>query len=320
MEKSAMKIVFMGTPDFATGALKKLISQDFNICAVITAPDKPAGRGQQLHESSVKQFASEHNIRILQPINLKDEIFLNELKLIGADLFVVVAFRMLPESVWSMPKLGTINLHASLLPFYRGAAPINWAIINGEVKTGVTTFFIEKEIDTGKIIEQASVVITEEMNAGELHNELLTVGAELLCSTINKIRTNKAEAHPQILNAEKPLKSAPKIYKENCRVLFNDTASQTHNLIRGLSPYPTAWTKIVLPDGTCKQFKLFRSKLTKRPVKDITSIHHDSEGVLVPCSDYFILITELQPEGKRKMTFKEFIAGNSLEGGQIDID
>ena len=320
MEKSAFKIIFMGTPDFAAGVLEKLLANGFNVTSVITAPDKPAGRGQQMHESSVKQFAAQQNIRVLQPVNLKDTVFLDELRSIEADLFVVVAFRMLPEVVWRMPKLGTINLHASLLPQYRGAAPINWVIINGETKTGVTTFFIEKEIDTGKIVEQASTAITEEMNAGELHDQLLNIGAELVCSTLDKIRTNVAQGHPQSIRINEPLKSAPKIFKEDCRVLFNTTARKTHNLIRGLSPYPSAWTKILLPDGSCKLFKLYRSELTTLAVNGAQTILHDSNGILVPCRDYFVLITELQPEGKRRMNFREFITGNSLEGGQIQLD
>lgn len=319
MEKSEFKIIFMGTPDFASGVLRELLSEGFNISAVITAPDKPAGRGQQIHQSSVKEFATQHNLPVLQPVNLKDEAFLKELRSIDADLFVVVAFRMLPEAVWSMPSFGTINLHASLLPQYRGAAPINWAIINGEKITGVTTFFIEKEIDTGKIIEQTSVNITEEMNAEELHDVLLSKGAKLVCSSINRIRTKSFEAISQTVLTKEKLKPAPKIFKNDCRVLFNKTAQQTHNLIRGLSPYPGAWTKIVMPDGSTRQFKLYRSKLTKVKSNDSKLILNSAEGLLFPCSDFFLTITELQPEGKRRMHFKEFIAGNTLENGKIDL-
>jgi methionyl-tRNA formyltransferase len=320
MEKSAFKIIFMGTPDFATGVLKELLDQKFNVIGVITAPDKPAGRGQQLHESSVKQFAAANKIRVLQPVNLKNESFINELKFMNADLFVVVAFRMLPEIVWSLPYFGTINLHASLLPQYRGAAPINWAIINGEKKTGVTTFFIEKEIDTGKVIDQASVDVTEEMNAGELHDTLLHMGASLVCCSIDKIRNNQADIFPQSELIKGELKSAPKIFKENCRVYFNGTAKETHDLIRGLSPYPAAWTKVNMPDGLSKQFKLYKSHLTNLPVNHNQTIRQDSNGLLFPCKDFYILITELQLEGKRRMNHKEFLAGNRLEGGTIDLN
>lgn len=320
MEKSKFKLVFMGTPDFAAGVLEKILTEKFSVCAVITAPDKPAGRGQQLHQSAVKQFALKNELTVLQPTNLKDETFLEELKAFQADLFVVVAFRMLPESVWSMPPMGTINLHASLLPQYRGAAPINWAIINGEEKTGVTTFFIEKEIDTGKVIEQASVVISPNMNVGELHDELLSVGATLVCSTVDKIRTNSAEGMPQSELIKEDLKSAPKIFKEDCRILFSHSAKRTHDHIRGLSPYPTAWTKIQMPDGALRQFKLFRSEPTNKPTGGSSKILHDPNGLLFPCSDFYLLITEIQPEGKRRMNFKEFLAGNSLENAIIARD
>ncbi len=319
MEKSAFKIVFMGTPDFATGLLKELLLQDFNIVGVITAPDKPAGRGQQLHQSSVKQFAVEKELNILQPTNLKEEGFIQELRAIDADLFVVVAFRMLPEVVWAMPSYGTINLHASLLPQYRGAAPINWAIINGEKTTGVTTFFIEKEIDTGKVIEQSSVAITEEMNVGELHDQLLSLGASLICTTVDKIRTDKADGLPQSEMIHSELKAAPKIFKEDCRVTFQGTAQSTHNLIRGLSPYPAAWTKVRMPDGSVKQFKLFKSAITDINTDGNQTILHASDGLLFPCTDRYLLITELQPEGKRRMHFKEFLAGNRLDGGLIEL-
>jgi len=318
MEKSAFRIVFMGTPDFATGILKELLEQKFNVVGVITAPDKPAGRGQQLHQSSVKQFAIEKQLNILQPANLKEEGFLQELRSMQADLFVVVAFRMLPEMVWSMPPFGTINLHASLLPQYRGAAPINWAIINGETKTGVTTFFIEKEIDTGKVIDQASVEITEDMNVGELHDLLLHTGAGLVCQTVDKIRSNNAEGLPQDAMIKTELKAAPKIFKEDCRVNFDRSAKETHDLIRGLSPYPAAWTKVTMPDGATKQFKLYRSELTDISVEIDRTILHDSNGLLFPCNDRYLLITELQPEGKRRMHYKEFLAGNKIENGKID--
>jgi methionyl-tRNA formyltransferase len=214
MNNNKVRIVFMGTPDFAAGVLQKLLDSSYQIVGVITAPDKPAGRGQHLHQSAVKVLASKNELPILQPVNLKDDLFQSQLRSLHADLFVVVAFRMLPESVWSMPPMGTFNLHASLLPQYRGAAPINWAVINGEKETGVTTFFIEKEIDTGNIIEQKKADISPSMTAGELHDLLLVLGAELVCSTVEKIASGTAGSIKQSTLIDSSLKVAPKLYKE----------------------------------------------------------------------------------------------------------
>lgn len=319
MNKRNFRIVFMGTPDFASGILQKLLHREFNIVGVVTMPDKPAGRGQITQESSVKKLAREHGITTWQPANLKDESFIETLKEVSADLYVVVAFRMLPEVVWSIPPNGTINLHASLLPQYRGAAPINRAIMNGEKTTGVTTFFIEKEIDTGKIIEQTQVEIGEDMNAGQLHDLLMEKGAELVCSTVEKIISNEINPLDQIQFQEVILKVAPKIFKEDCRITFEKTAMETHNIIRGLSPYPAAWCQLITTDGQKKQFKLFGSKITSIPSQMDQTLHHHPEGILFPCSDYYILITSLQPEGKRRMTFKEFLAGNIIEGAKINV-
>lgn len=318
MENSEFKIVFMGTPEFAACILDKLVNENFSIVGVITAPDKPAGRGQQIQESAVKKYAVSKSLTVLQPTNLKDEQFQFELKSLNADLFVVVAFRMLPESVWSMPSKGTINLHASLLPQYRGAAPINWAIINGEKETGVTTFFIEKEIDTGMVIERSKLSIGANETVGELHDRLMQLGAEVTFSTVEKISKGTAEPIDQLKLAEGELKNAPKIFKQDCKINFEQPAATVHNFIRGLSPYPAAWCTLVNHLNEKKTFKLFKSEETNLPVLAKSIISASKEGLLFPCQDKLLLITELQPEGKRKMHFKEFLAGNTIENWQID--
>lgn len=308
-----LRIVFMGTPEFAVAILDKLIKNDASIVGVITSPDKPAGRGLKIHESAVKHYAKENELTILQPTNLKDDNFIANLQSLNADLFVVVAFRMLPEIVWSMPPKGTINLHASILPNYRGAAPINWAIINGEKETGVTTFFIEKEIDTGKIIERNRVVIGADETVGDLHDRLMILGAETTLSTVQKIAKNEADGIPQINYMDGELKPAPKIFKDMCEVNFNQAVEVIHNFIRGLSPYPTAWCTIQNKEnGEKRSFKLFACQKTDVPTAGTKEINTSKEGILFPCSDYFLLVTEIQPEGKRRMDFKSYLAGNSL--------
>jgi len=307
------KLVFMGTPDFAVTQLNAIVEAGFNVAAVVTVADKPAGRGQQLNQSAVKQAALELNIPILQPTNLKDEGFLAALKSIGADLFVVVAFRMLPHVVWSMPEKGTINLHASLLPAYRGAAPINWAIINGEIKTGVTTFFIEQEIDTGKVIDRQTIEIGSTETVGELHDKLMHLGAKTLVQSIQKIARGDLNAIEQDELITGELRHAPKIFKADCQVNWNQDALVVHNFIRGLDPYPAAWSTWVIKAGDApKTFKLFSSELTAIPV-DEKSIKADKEGILFPCKDFFIRVKEIQPEGKRRMKSNEFLAGYSLD-------
>jgi len=316
--KKEFRIVFMGTPDFAVRILDELIQQEFSIVGVITAPDKPAGRGQQLNESAVKKYAVEKNLSVLQPTNLKDEKFLEELRALQADLFVVVAFRMLPEIVWSMPPRGTINLHASLLPNYRGAAPINWAILNGETETGLTTFFIEKEIDTGKVIDRASLSIGENETVGELHDRLMELGATVCATTVQKILEGKVSGIDQLELLEGEEKSAPKIFKETCEINWNQPAAIVHNFIRGLSPYPAAWC--ILENalkGEQKTFKLFYSEKTDRPINNRTEILQDKEGIYFPCTDFYLKITELQMEGKRKMHFKDFLAGNKVSDWKL---
>lgn len=314
MTKKDFKIIFMGTPEFAVTILNEMLINDFNVVAVVTAPDKPAGRGKKLSESDVKKYAAEKNLTILQPTNLKDESFINELKSLNADLFVVVAFRMLPEIVWAMPPKGTINLHASILPNYRGAAPINWAVMNGEKQSGVTTFFIEKEIDTGKIIDRSYVDIDENETVGELHDRLMHLGAKVTCETIEKIRLGDVSGIPQLELAEGELKSAPKIFKPMCEIDWSLPVEQVHNFCRGLSPYPTAWCvlKNELKNEE-KSFKIFRTEKTDKKVSASKHLIGTKEGILFPCGDYYIRVTELQPEGKRRMNFKELMAGYNVD-------
>jgi methionyl-tRNA formyltransferase len=308
-----MRIVFMGTPDFAVTILDGLVENGLDVCGVITAADKPAGRGRQLNQSAVKQYALKKGLTVLQPTNLKDETFLAELRQINADLFVVVAFRMLPELVWSMPKKGTINLHGSLLPQYRGAAPINWALINGEKETGVTTFFIEKEIDTGKIIDFDRISITENMSAGELHDLLAEKGRETMLRTINNIENGTTQAKGQNEYESEELKKAPKIFKEDCLVDWNKKARDNHDFVRGLSPYPAAWCRLE-KEGKIYTCKLFGSELTEELVKNNPAeIIPDKESFLFPCSDHYLRILDIQLEGKRRMTFKEFSSGNKIQ-------
>lgn len=307
----------MGTPEFASTILDRLVTNGATIVGVITAPDKPAGRGLQLNESAVKQYAVKQNLTILQPTNLKDDGFLDKLRNLNADLFVVVAFRMLPEVVWAMPPKGTINLHGSILPNYRGAAPINWAIINGEKETGVTTFFIEKEIDTGKIIERRTIAIGVNETVGELHDRLMELGAETTLSTVIKIAEGDVQGIPQIELTEGELKVAPKIFKGDCEVNFNQKVAKVHDFIRGLSPYPAAWYTLNHPTEGKRTFKLFACQKTTQNSQGETALKVTKEGILFPCSDFYLLITELQPEGKRRMDFKAFLAGNSVEGWMI---
>lgn len=312
-----LRIVFMGTPEFAVTILDRLIENKANIVGVVTAPDKPAGRGLQMNESAVKKYAVSRNLNVLQPANLKDEGFIAELSCLGADLFVVVAFRMLPEAVWSMPPKGTINLHGSILPNYRGAAPINWAIINGEKETGVTTFFIEKEIDKGKVIERNKLPIGENETVGELHDRLMELGAQTTLSTVIKISNGDVQGIPQIELTEGELKPAPKIFKGDCKVSFSWPVAKVHDFIRGLSPYPAAWCVLEHPADGKRTFKLFGCQKTDEATNGKKELKATKDGILFPCEDFYLLITELQPEGKRRMDFKAFLAGNSVEGWRI---
>lgn len=300
-----LRIVYFGTPEFAVPMLEALLNSTHEVVAVVTATDKPAGRGNALSESAVKKFAVEKGLKILQPEKLKNENFLAELKSLSADLFVVVAFRMMPEVVWNMPSLGSINLHASLLPQYRGAAPINWAIINGEKETGVTTFFIQQEIDTGKIIFQEKVAIREDETVGELYLELMQLGAIVLRKTVDAI----AEAsYPQIAQEHlQVIKVAPKIFKDDCKIDWNKDAHHIYNFIRGLSPYPAAFT---LLDG--KVFKIFKAEWHVANSGTLPPGAHETDGKTYfrfYCSNGFISIKDCQFEGKKRLPVEEFLRG-----------
>ena len=303
---SALRIVFMGTPDFAVESLKLLVENNYNIVGVITAPDKPAGRGQKIMQSAVKKYAEKKQLNILQPNNLKSEEFLLELKALSADLQIVVAFRMLPEAVWNMPELGTFNLHASLLPQYRGAAPINWAIINGEKETGVTTFFLQHKIDTGDIIAQEKVEIGENETAGELHDKLMKIGSQLVLKTVQDIENKTVVTQPQsrFLSGEsQALKEAFKIFKPFCKIDWNKSIDDIHNHIRGLSPYPTAWTEFKHKETqeilSCKIFKTIKV-MEYHPFVDGTIFQTKNE-LSVAVDGGFLNILELQVAGKKRM-------------------
>lgn len=309
---SPLRIVFMGTPEFAVSSLDAIFHSEHEVVGVVTVPDKPAGRGQKLQQSAVKQYAVEKNIPVLQPEKLRSEDFLLDLHALNADLFVVVAFRMLPEVVWQMPPKGTFNLHGSLLPRYRGAAPINWAVINGDSKTGVTTFFLKHEIDTGNIIYQEEVAITAEDNAGSIHDKLMVVGAKLVVKTLDAISQGAVPIVSQeelIAKGYEPL-HAPKIFKEDCKVDWSKDVTSIHNLVRGLSPYPAAWSELVKSDELLSM-KIFKTE------KEVTE-HDYTVGTLltdarsflkVACVDGFLSILELQLAGKKRMPIRDFLLG-----------
>ncbi len=305
MEK--LRIVFMGTPEFAVGILDTILQHDFDVVGVITAADKPAGRGQKIKFSAVKEFALEKNLRILQPTNLKDEHFLSELESLQANLQVVVAFRMLPEVVWRMPNLGTFNLHASLLPNYRGAAPINWAIINGETKTGVTTFFIDDKIDTGAMILSSEIEISKTESAGELHDRLMNLGCKTVVETLNLIETNKANTTIQL--ESKDIKTAFKLNKDNCKIDWSKKGNEIQNLIRGLSPYPAAWC--FLKDGDQEwNVKIYESNFIEENHSYIVgSVISTKKEIKIAVRNGFIEIKNLQFPGKKRMKTSELLNG-----------
>lgn len=310
-KNNPLRIVFMGTPDFAVGTLKRILEADFNVVGVITAPDRPAGRGRKVQESAVKQFAVQHNLTVLQPTNLKDEGFLEELKALGANLQIVVAFRMLPKAVWQMPEYGTFNLHASLLPQYRGAAPINWAIINGETETGVTTFFIDEKIDTGSIVLQKTENILPTDNVGDLHDRLMESGAELVVETCKQIEGGTVTRHPQ--NESKALKPAPKIHKDTCRIDWNASKESIYNHIRGLSPYPGAWTEII-NGSKPESMKIFKTEMEEEEHSYTTGkLIVEKKSLKVAVKGGYISLLELQLPGKRRMQVNEVLNGLNLE-------
>lgn len=328
MNQDKLKIVFFGTPDFAVESLRAILNNGFDVEAVVTATDKVAGRGHKVLSSAVKQFAVERGLRVLQPEKLKDEEFVETLRSIDADLFVVIAFRMLPEVVWTMPRLGTFNLHASLLPRYRGAAPINRAVMNGDTRTGVTTFFLQHEIDTGDIIDRVAIDILPEDNAGTVHDKLMALGAELTVKTIRSIIDGSLKTVPQqeIIEAGTESCPAPKIFKDTCAIDWNRTAVEVNNHIRGLSPYPGAWTlfdakKAVmnsLSDGNnsgLPEFKIFRAEPTGKETELIPgTVVIEGENLYVACGDRLLRILELQPAGKRRMDASAWLRGARLNG------
>lgn len=308
MEKKNIKIVFFGTPEFAVASLDRILNCGFNVSAVVTMPDKIAGRGHKLIKSDVKKYAEKHGLRILQPEKLKSEEFIRTLQEIDADLFIVIAFRMLPEIVWSMPPLGTFNLHASLLPKYRGAAPINRAIMNGEKETGITTFFLKHEIDTGDMIEQRTIKINDEDNAGTIHDKLMELGADMVVSTIDHIINDTLNTKPQ---PDGEFINAPKIFKEDCHIDWTNSSTDIHNQIRGLSPYPAAYSTLI--DNSGKEFpiKIFESKLSNMPLECLKpgEIKHNGKNMWIATGDGMLEIVSLQPAGKKRMDVSSFLLG-----------
>lgn len=302
----SLRVVFMGTPEFAVASLEALHQSKHQVVGVVTVADKPAGRGLHMQMSAVKQFAVEHAIPVLQPLKLRDPEFLEALKAWNVDLFVIVAFRMLPEVVWQMPPLGSINLHGSLLPRYRGAAPINRAIMNGDVETGVTTFFLQHEIDTGRVIRREKMVITDDMSAGELHDRMMQVGARVLVETVNAIADGSADAVAQeLLTAPgEDVPSAPKIFKDDCKIDWTKTVREVHNHVRGLSPYPAAWT-----EWEGKMFKVFKGNPVQGKQQSAPVETDGKTFVDFNCADGVYRVQTIQPEGKKRMEIEEFLRG-----------
>lgn len=315
-----LRIVFMGTPDFAVETLKTLVENKFNVVGVVTAPDRPAGRGQKLQQSAVKQYAEAQGLTILQPEKFKQGTFLEDLKSLNANLQIVVAFRMLPEVVWEMPEYGTFNLHASLLPQYRGAAPINWAIINGEKETGITTFFIEKEIDTGNVLFQEKVAITKNDNAGSLHDKLMLNGGKLVLKTVKAIQEDNYTNTPQnkLFTKESDLKHAPKIFKEDCKINWEETLDNNYNKIRGLSPYPCAWTDLIDEKGQVVSMKIYTTEIVNNTSQPLALKTDDKSFLHIETTSGTLALTDIQLAGKKRMKIEDFLRGNSLTGYKIN--
>lgn len=314
MEKKDLRIVYMGTPEFAVESLRCLVEGGYNVVGVITMPDKPVGRhGSTLQPSPVKQYAVEHGLKVLQPERLKEESFVDELRALRADLQIVVAFRMLPEVVWNMPPMGTFNLHASLLPQYRGAAPINWAVINGDIETGITTFFLKHEIDTGEIIQQERVPISDTDNVGIVHDKLMMLGGKLVLETVDNILAGSVHPIPQeqLLQGGDALRPAPKIFKETCRIDWNQPLKRIYDFIRGLSPYPAAWSELNQADGTKVALKIYETE--KNFVEHhlpIGTVCSDGKTFFkVAVNDGYLSIKELQLAGKKRLRIEEFLRG-----------
>lgn len=315
MKKEDLRIVYMGTPDFAVEPLRCLIQGGYNVVGVITMPDKPAGRGHKIQYSPVKQYALEHCLPLLQPEKLKDETFVEELRAWKADLQIVVAFRMLPEVVWNMPRLGTFNLHASLLPQYRGAAPINWAVINGDKETGITTFFLKHEIDTGEVIQQVRVPIGDTDNVGIVHDKLMMLGGRLVTETVDAILAGTVESIPQEKMVQVgELRLAPKIFKDTCRIDWNQSVKRIYDFIRGLSPYPAAWTELVQPDGAVVVLKIFETEkiFQSHQLEPGTLLTDGKTYIRVATMDGMIEIHSLQLPGKKRLKTDELLRGFHL--------
>ena len=314
MKKEDLRIVYMGTPEFAVASLRALMEGGYNVVGVITMPDKPMGRhGSVLQSSPVKQYAESVGLPVLQPEKLKNEEFLQALRAWNADLQIVVAFRMLPEIVWNMPRLGTFNLHASLLPQYRGAAPINWSIIHGDTETGVTTFFLTHEIDTGKIIRQKRLPIADTDDVGKVHDALRAMGADLVLETVDLIRENQVDAIPQeqFYREEEDLRPAPKIFKDTCRIDWKQPMKRIYDFVRGLSPYPAAWTELIAPDGKRLVLKIYQTE--KRPAEHafpVGSVYSDGKSYVdIAVEGGYIRLLSLQLAGKKRMSVHDFLNG-----------
>lgn len=327
MTKEDLRIIFMGTPEFAVGTLSSLVENGYNIVAVVTQPDKPVGRHQDtLQPSAVKQYALSKGLPVLQPVKMKDPEFVNTLKSYNADLQVVVAFRMLPEIVWSMPRFGTFNVHAALLPQYRGAAPINWAIINGEKQTGVTTFFLDHDIDTGRIIMQEPFEIKDEYNVEDVYDGLMKLGADIAVKTIDKIIEGEGNVdtlpQEEMIPTGTELHPAPKIFKETCQINWNNTAENIHNFVRGLSPYPGTWTNMTAPNGKVTVLKVFKTTITSIPCngRAAGTIMVYNGNLLVATNDCWLGLENIQVSGKKRMEAKAFLNGfRDLESYRLGI-
>ena len=324
MTKQDLKIVFFGTPDFAVESLSRLVDGGYNVVAVVTMPDKPAGRGRQIQESDVKRYAVEHGLPVLQPVSLKDEAFIEQLRSFEAQLFIVIAFRMLPEAVWQMPPLGTFNLHASLLPRYRGAAPINWAVMNGDTETGVTTFFLKHEIDTGDVIQQRSCPIGRTDNVEVIHDRLMMMGADMVVETVDAIIDGSVKPIPQdqMLTAGQQPTPAPKIFKDTCRIDWSRPAEALYNHIRGLSPYPAAWTTMTDDTGVVTTLKIY---LTGEPEPFTAgespvagTIKADRKTLRIACADGWLQVLSLQQSGKKRMDTDAFLRGFTITATRCD--
>ena len=325
MQKEDLRIVYMGTPDFAVESLRQLVEGGYNVVGVITMPDKPMGRhGSVLQPSPVKQYAVEKGLRVLQPVNLKDEAFVEELRSLKADLQIVVAFRMLPEVVWNMPPMGTFNLHASLLPQYRGAAPINWAIINGDTETGITTFFLQHEIDTGEVIQQVRVPITDEDNVEVIHDKLMNLGGRLVTETVDAILAGEVKPVPQeeLINlSQEELRPAPKIFKDTCRIDWTKGVKGVYDFVRALSPYPAAWTELVGADGSSLVLKIFQTEKNffSHGEKIGTVSTYGKTYLRVALADGYLNILSLQLAGKKRMPVADFLRGfKVMEGLRVE--